>query len=75
MIDLVDRMTQLSSAFANPCWDPHSRVLVIDKLTLRNRAASPKVKYRLPATAPGHLTVLPLKLDPNRSNKLKTLTV
>lgn len=74
MIDLFDR-TQLSSPFANPWWDSHSRVLVIYKLTLRNRAASPKVNIVYHRPHQVIITILPLKLDPNRSNKLKTLTV
>jgi hypothetical protein len=49
--------------------------LVIDKLTLRNRAASPKVNIVHHRPHQVIITILPLKLDPNRSNKLKTLTV
>jgi len=64
-----------AAAFAIPYWDPYPRVMVIAKLTRRNLAASPKVRIVYQRREQMIVTVLPLKLDPNRPNKLKTLTV
>jgi hypothetical protein len=49
--------------------------MVIAKLTRHNLAASPKVRIVYQRREQMIVTVLPLKLDPNRRNKLKTLTV
>ncbi len=49
--------------------------MVIAKLTRRNLAASPKVRIVYQRREQMIVTVLPLKLDPNRQNKLKSLTV
>ncbi|MBO1908092.1 hypothetical protein J4G37_24770 [Microvirga sp. 3-52] len=76
LIDLVDRIElKYRVAFANPYWDPYLRVMVIAKLTRRNLSASPKVRIVYQRREQMIVTVLPLKLDPNRPNKLKTLMV
>jgi hypothetical protein len=76
LIDLVDRIElKYRAALASPYWEPHPRVMVIAKLTRRNLAASPKVRIVYQRREQMIVTVLPLKLDPNRRNKLKTLTV
>jgi hypothetical protein len=62
-------------AFASPYWDPYPRVMVIAKLTRRNLAASPKVRIVYQRREQMIVTMLPLRLDPNRPNKLKTLRV
>ena len=76
LIDLGDRIElKYRAAFASPYWDPYPRVIVIAKLTRRNLAASSKVRIVYQRREQMIVTVLPLKLDPNRRNKLKTLTV
>ncbi|KLK90883.1 hypothetical protein AA309_23485 [Microvirga vignae] len=76
LIDLVDRIEgKYRTAFANPYWDRHSRVMIVAKLTRRNPAVSPKVRIVYDRRAKVIVTVLPLKLDPNRPHRLKTLTV
>jgi hypothetical protein len=76
LIDLVDRIElKYQAAFASPYWDPYPRVMVIAKLTSRNLLASPKVRIVYQGREQMIVTVLPLKLDPIRSNKLKTLRV
>ena len=76
LIDLVDRIElKYRAAFASPYWDPYPRVMVIAKLARRSLAASPKVRIVYQRRDQMIVTVLPLKLNPNRRNKLKTLTV
>jgi len=76
LIDLVDRIElKYRAAFANPYWDPYPRVMAIAKLTRRNLSASPKVRIVYQRREQMIVTVLPLRLDPNRPNKLKTLRV
>ena len=76
LIDLVDRIElKYRAAFASPYWAPCPRVMVIVALTRCNLAASPKVRIVYQRREQMIVTVLPLKLDPNRRNKLKTLTV
>ena len=76
LIDLADRIElKYQAAFASPYWDPYPRVMVIARLTRRNLAASPKVRIVYQRRDQMIVTVLPLKLDPNRPNKLKTVTV
>ncbi|MBD2749329.1 hypothetical protein IC232_21860 [Microvirga sp. BT688] len=76
MIDLVDRIEfRYRAAFASPYWAPYPRVMVIAKLTRRNLTAYPKVRIVYQRREQMIVTVLPLKLDSNRRNKLKTLTV
>jgi len=76
LIDLVDRIEcKYRTAFANPYWDRHSKVMIVAKLTRRNPAVSPKVRIVYDRWTKVIVTVLPLKLDPNRPRRLKTLTV
>jgi hypothetical protein len=76
LIDLVDRIElKYRAAFASPYWDPYPRVMVIAKLTPRNLSASPKVRIVYQRRKQMIVTMLPLRLDPNRPNKLKTLRV
>jgi hypothetical protein len=76
LIELVDRIElKYQAAFASPYWDFYPRVMVIAKLTRRNLAASPKVRIVYQRREQMIVTVLPLKVDSNRRNKLKTLTV
>lgn len=76
LIDLVDRIElKYRAAFANPYWDPYPKVMIIAKLTRRNLSASPKVRIVYQRREQMIVTVLPLRLDPNRPNKLKTLRV
>jgi len=49
--------------------------MIIAKLTRRNLSASSKVRIIYQRREQMIVTVLPLKLDPNRQNKLKALTV
>jgi hypothetical protein len=75
LVDLVDRIEgNHRAAFANPYWDKHSQVIVT-KLTRRNPAVSPKVRIVYDRRTKVIVTVLPLKLGPNRPRRLKTLTV
>jgi peptidoglycan/xylan/chitin deacetylase (PgdA/CDA1 family) len=76
LIDLVDRIElKYRAAFASPYWNPYPRVMIIAKLTRRNLSASPKVRIVYQRREQMIVTVLPLRLDPNRPNKLKTLRV
>ena len=49
--------------------------MIVAKLTRRNPAISPKVRIVYDRRTKVIVTVLPLKLDPNRPHRLKTLTV
>jgi hypothetical protein len=74
LIDLVDRIElKYRAAFASAYWDPYPRVIA--KLTRRNLAASSKVRIVYQRREQMIVTVLPLRLDPNRPTKLKTLRV
>jgi hypothetical protein len=76
LIDLVDRIEfKYRAAFASPYWNPYPRVMIIAKLTRRNLSASSKVRIVYQRREKMIVTVLPLRLDPNRTNKLKTLRV
>ncbi|WP_445504411.1 hypothetical protein [Microvirga sp. G4-2] len=76
LVDLMDRIEgKYRTAFANPYWDKHSHVRIVAKLTRRNPAVSPKVRIVYVRRTKVIVTVLPLKLDPNRPRRLKTLTV
>ena len=76
LVDLVDRIEgKYRTAFASPYWERHSHVMIVAKLTRRNPAVSPKVRIVYDRRAKVIVTVLPLKLDPNRPRRLKTLTV
>jgi hypothetical protein len=76
LIDLVDRIElKYRVALASSYWVPYPRVMVIAKLTRRNLAASPKVRIVYQQREQMIVTIRPLKLDPNRPNKLNTLTV
>ena len=76
LIDLVDRIElKYRAAFASPYWDPYPRVMIIAKLTRRNLSASSKVRIVYQRREQMIVTVLPLRLDPTRPNKLKTLRV
>lgn len=76
LIDLVDRIElKYRAAFASPYWDPYPRVMIIAKLTRRNLSASSKVRIVYQRRERMIVTVLPLRLDPNRPNKLKSLRV
>jgi hypothetical protein len=74
LIDLVDRIElKYRVSLASPYWVPYPRVIA--KLTRRNLAASPKVRIVYQQREQMIVTVRPLKLDPNRPNKLNTLTI
>jgi hypothetical protein len=76
LINLVDRIeAKYAVAFQNPYWDEHSLVIVVAKLLLRNLGVSPKIRLLYNRRKKVIITVLPLKPDPKRPPKLKTLTV
>lgn len=76
LIDLVDQIElKYRAAVASPYSDLYPRVMVIAKLTRRNLGPAPKVRIVYQRREQMIVTVLPLKLDPNHPNKLKTLTV
>jgi hypothetical protein len=76
LIDLVDRIElKYRVAFKNPYWDQYPIVMVVAKLMRRNLNVSPKVRIVYDRRKQVIMTVLPLKLDPNRPRRLKTLKV
>lgn len=76
LVDLVDRIEcKYRTAFANPYWEKHSQVMIVATLTRRNPTVSPKVRIVYDRRTKVIVTVLPLKLDPNRPRRLKTLMV
>ena len=76
MTDLVDRIEcKYRVAVSNPYWNNDARVMVVVKLTRPNLSASPKVRIVYDRRKQVIVTVLPLKLNPNRAGRLKTLKV
>jgi hypothetical protein len=76
LLDLVERIERkYRAAFANPYWQKHPRVMVVAKLFRRNRNASPRVRLVYNRRNQLIVTVLPLRLDPNRPHGLKVLKV
>lgn len=76
LLTLIDRIEfKYGNAFTNPYWDKHIKLIVIAKLTRRNLSASSKVRLVYDRRRKVVVTVLPLKEDPDRLCRLKTLTV
>ncbi len=76
LINLVDQIElKYRAAFSNPYWDPYPRVMIVAKLKRRNLTISPKIRIVYDRRRRVVITVLPLKLDPNRPRHLKTLKV
>jgi hypothetical protein len=76
LIDLVDRIElKYRTAFTNPYWDRHSRVMIATRLIRRNRCASPRLRLIYNRRDKIIVTVLPPKKDPHHVYKIKILRV